>query len=78
MTFSKETQDGLIEIDVPLQRRQLYLISGKSRTEWMHGIKSKNIKGRRLVCTIREFSPEFKDVKNEIGNKIRGIANNFI
>ncbi|CDW82057.1 alpha-ketoglutarate-dependent dioxygenase alkb homolog 4 [Stylonychia lemnae] len=78
MTFTREIHDQLVEIMVPIKRRQLYLISGQSRFDWMHGIKSEHIKGKRVVCTIREFSEEFKHETSEIGNKIRKIACNFI
>jgi len=60
MTFSKNN----IEIEVPIPARSLYIISGSSRNDWMHGIKSKHISGRRLVCTIRELTPEFKEPSN--------------
>jgi alkylated DNA repair dioxygenase AlkB len=41
MTFTK----GNMEIEIPVKRRQLYLISGASRLEWMHGIKAEHITG---------------------------------
>ena len=39
MTFSK----GIVEIEMAVPRRALYLISGKARFEWMHGIKPQHI-----------------------------------
>ncbi len=35
MTFTK----GNVQIEFPVKRRLLYLITGKSRFEWMHGIQ---------------------------------------
>ncbi|TNV76272.1 hypothetical protein FGO68_gene16757 [Halteria grandinella] len=46
MTFTKDN----MEVVFPVKRRQLYLISGKSRLEWMHGIKQEHITGKRMVC----------------------------
>jgi hypothetical protein len=70
ITFSKDS----IEIEFPVKRRQLYLISGKSRFDWMHGIKAEHIHGRRMVCTIRELSPEFNSPASEIGMHLKAIA----
>eukprot|EP00347_Sterkiella_histriomuscorum_P018966 403343479 len=81
MTFQRDSQNQIgqiVEIEVPVKRRMLYIISGKSRFEWMHGIKSEHIKGKRIVCTIREFSDEFKSQDNEDANKIRAIAKTYI
>ena len=70
MTFSKDN----LEIEVPINRRDLYLISGQSRLEWMHGIKGEHIHGKRMVCTIRELSQEFNTPDNELGMKLKQIA----
>ena len=70
MTFSKDN----LEIEVPIKRRDLYLISGKSRLEWMHGIKGEHIHGKRMVCTIRELSQEFNTPDNELGMNLKQIA----
>ena len=43
----------------------------------MHGIKSEHIKGKRMVCTIREFSSEFAATGHPIGDKVRDIAQNY-
>ena len=72
MTFSKDN----VEIIVPVKSRDLYLISGKSRLEWMHGIKAEHINGKRMVVTIRELTPEF--VGTELGQKLTEIAQKFI
>jgi hypothetical protein len=44
----------------------------------MHGIKAEHIKGRRMVCTIRELSPEFNSPDHEVGMKLKEIAKNNI
>ena len=70
MTFSKDN----IEIEVSIPARSLYLMSGSSRNDWMHGIKSKHISGRRLVCTIRELTAEFMEPTCELGLQLRKTA----
>lgn len=72
MTFTKDN----VELEFPVKRRQLYLISGASRLEWMHGIKAEHIKGRRMVCTIRELSKEFN--QQEVGLRLKEVAKNYI
>ncbi len=74
MTFQKD----IVEIEVPVLRRALYLIAGKSRFEWMHGIKAEHITGKRMVCTIRELSEEFNSADCEISLKLKEIAKNYI
>lgn len=74
MTFTKDN----IEIEFPVKRKQLYLISGVSRLEWMHGIKAEHINGKRMVCTIRELSPEFNSPDHEMGMKLKTIAKQYI
>jgi alkylated DNA repair protein alkB family protein 4 len=54
MTFVSPDLETEIEIEVP--RRSIYLISGTSRSNWMHGIKSEHIAERRVVCTLREIA----------------------
>ncbi len=44
---------------VPLPRRSLLIIAGKSRYTWLHAIDRKDIIGRRLSLTMRELSDEF-------------------
>lgn len=65
-----------MEVTVPVKRRDLYLISGKSRLDWMHGIKAEHVHGRRMVATIRELAPGF--LGTELGDKLSAIAKNFI
>jgi hypothetical protein len=77
-TFRKETESEIIEVDVPIHRRSLYLISRASRFQWKHGIKAEHIKGRRIVCTLRELSQEFNQSDNVVGNQLKLIAKNYI
>ncbi|KAG8343377.1 alpha-ketoglutarate-dependent dioxygenase alkB 4-like protein [Trypanosoma vivax] len=37
-------------------RRSFFLLSGESRYNWMHGIRSEDIKSRRISMTFREFA----------------------
>ena len=60
MTFYKTIGKTPIEIEIFVPKRSMYLISGKSRTLWMHGIKQEHIRGRRMVLTLREVASKFK------------------
>ena len=48
-----------VQIQIPIKRRSIYLISRNSRFKWMHGIKQQFIKNRRIVCTLREIGEEY-------------------
>lgn len=49
-----------VSVCVLLPRRSLFILSGKSRYEWMHGIHPDHVKGRRVSITLRELSDEIK------------------
>lgn len=75
MTFSQQCKDAkgkdvLIEIDVVIPRKSLYVMEGKSRYEWKHGIKSECIHERRVSFTLRELSDEFMQEKPELSKEI--------
>jgi len=61
-----------LEIEVPIKAGDVYLMTDKARRLWQHGIKAKHIKGRRLVCTIRELPPDLEET--EIGREILEVA----
>ena len=61
---------GEKQLEVEIPRRCLYLISRESRFDWMHGIKMHHIKGRRMVCTLREIGEEFGRENQEKVHKI--------
>ena len=74
MQFQRADGDERV-IEVPIPRRSLYVMSGKSRNEWQHGIEAKDVDGRRMVVTIRELTDEFKDFeKQPIGQQLTEIA----
>lgn len=53
-------------------------MSGNARFKFKHGIDSKDINDRRLVVTLRELTPEFKDDNNELGKQLREISSLFL
>ena len=76
MTFSKEVEIDtndldnkirvLYEINVPIKKNDVYIMSGSSRYIWKHGIKRESIPSERIVVTLREFEYTFKE-NNSIG-----------
>lgn len=50
-----------IEVNVPLPRRSLVIVSGLARHVWYHSIKRENIVSRRIAVTLRELTPEFQE-----------------
>jgi len=52
-------------VRVPLPRRSAYLINGKVRVDWQHGILAEDITGPRVAITYRELTPEI--TATEIG-----------
>jgi len=78
ITYSKKLSDKIIEIDLHVPPRALYIISGKARFEWMHGIKQENIKKRRLVFTYRELTTEFREEYPELAEKLEEVAKDSV
>ena len=56
---AEEEEDVSIEIEIPVPRFAMYIISRQARFDWLHGIKPEHIKGRRIVCTVREIGEEY-------------------
>lgn len=48
-----------VEVQIRMKRRSLLVLSSAARTKWMHCIKRKDIRGRRVATTWRELSPHF-------------------
>ena len=73
MTFSIELKilnlDFLFELNIPINVNSLYLMSGSSRYNWKHGVKSENIKTDRIVLTLREFDEKFYQDNKHILNQ---------
>lgn len=55
------TNDSLrnVEVQVPLPRRSLIVVSKDARNVWKHSIHRHHISGKRLAITLRELTPEF-------------------
>ena len=81
LTLSKppSLEKPVEEVQIPLIRRSLLVLSGAARYEWMHAIKRGDIKGRRIAMTFRNLSDEIlNDSKNrEIINELNVISSCF-
>lgn len=55
--FTLVNSEG-VPVSAMLPRRCFFMLSGKSRYEWMHGLDPLNVKGRRVSITLRELSDE--------------------
>jgi len=80
LTLSKSSlEQPLEEVQIPLLRRSLLVLSGDARYEWMHAIKRDDIGGRRIAMTFRNLSEEIlNDAKNkEIIKQIHLISSGF-
>ena len=64
MTYTKP-KDASLVLQVPIPRRSLYLMSESSRNDWQHGIFAEDIRGDRLVVTVRELTEEFMDFEKQ-------------
>lgn len=49
-----------VSVCVLLPRRSFFILSGKSRYDWMHGIHPDHVRGRRISITLRELSDEIR------------------
>lgn len=67
-----------VSVNVVLPRRSLFMMSGKSRYEWMHGINPCYIKGRRVSITMRELSDEINLQDPEMCEGILRAAKTFV
>lgn len=67
--FTFVSSEGLC-VTALLPRRSFFIMSGKSRYEWMHGIRPGSFKGRRISITFRELSDEVKNTYPDICESI--------
>ena len=78
MTF-KQPADPSVEVQIPLPRRSVYVMSGNARMLWQHGIQKGHVQGRRLVVTVRELTEEFMKFDQEpTGKVLMELASNLI
>lgn len=76
MTFVTKS---LSVVDVPLPRRAMFILSGTSRYEALHGIRGEHITSRRISITIRELSQEWlSEGDPELVSQIRTIFSTWI
>lgn len=70
-----------VEVRIRMRRRTLLVLSADARTKWLHCIKRKDIRGRRIATTWREFSPEFLPggtAFEPVGREVLSIASKYI
>jgi alkylated DNA repair protein alkB family protein 4 len=64
ITFSIDLFENnkTIEINIPVNKNDLYIMSSKSRYIWSHSIKKENIiEEERMVLTFREFEKDYEE-----------------
>lgn len=69
----------LVEVQIPLVRRSLLVLSGDARYKWLHAIKRHDIQGRRIAMTIRNLSEEIlrDDTSTDTVKQIQQISRSF-
>lgn len=77
VVFSLVNSEG-VGVNAVLPRRCFFMMSGKSRYEWMHGIHPCHIRGRRVSITFRELSDEIILQRPEICESILNAAKTFV
>ncbi|KAH9582115.1 hypothetical protein LSM04_005326 [Trypanosoma melophagium] len=74
MTFVNSEEKA---VDLYLVRGAFFLLSDKSRYNWMHGIRLNNIKNRRISITFRELSENI-DMSSEVVKYIKEMSLKFV
>jgi alkylated DNA repair protein alkB family protein 4 len=59
-TFSLEIDKVILEINLPIDANDAYVMTGSSRYIWKHSIKRENITDERVAITLREYESQFK------------------
>lgn len=70
-----------VEVQVRMKRRSLLVLSSDARTKWMHCIKRKDVRGRRVATTWRELSAHFLpggDSYESEGRALLSIGCNYV
>eukprot|EP00758_Cryptobia_borreli_P009661 Tbor_TRINITY_DN5500_c0_g1::TRINITY_DN5500_c0_g1_i1::g.12831::m.12831/K10766/ALKBH4; alkylated DNA repair protein alkB homolog 4 len=66
-------------VDVVLKPRSLFVMSGPSRYEWLHGIRAGRASGRRVSVTTRELSVEFEHSADpETLKLVRDLSSTYV
>lgn len=68
-----------VEIQIPMPRKSLLLLSKDARYSWLHSIQRRHIQDDRYAMTLRNLSKEFSEngPQWEIGKTLIDIANTF-
>ena len=72
------SQNGEIEVDVPMPPRSLLVMSGDARYLWKHSIRRSEITERRLCITIRELSSEFVASNEQLAEELFNISKVYL
>ncbi|GBM82513.1 Alpha-ketoglutarate-dependent dioxygenase alkB 4 [Araneus ventricosus] len=77
--YRRNSNEALVEIQVELPPRSLFILAGCSRCNWLHGIKRQAITSRRLAMTFRELAEDFLDGGNEkkLGDELLELGRTF-
>lgn len=59
-------------VRVPLPRRSAYVMTGRARYDWQHGIFAEDIDESRVALTYRELTPEL--VATDLGREALAMA----
>lgn len=66
-----------ISVRIPQPARSLVVIYGSARYQWLHCVLRRDIKERRVCIALREFTKQFLDPKEPIGQTILTAASNY-
>ena len=64
-------------VRIPQPARSLVVIYGSARYQWLHSILRRDIKERRVCIALREFTKQYLNPENEVGQNILKVAANY-
>ena len=86
LTYPRATGDADaalldVEIQIPMKRRSLLVLSSDARSKWMHCIRRRDVRGRRIATTWRELTPEFLPGGpryEDVGRELLAIGSSYV
>lgn len=64
-------------VRIPQPARSLVVIYGSARYQWLHCVLRRDIKERRVCIALREFTKQYLDPNDVIGQTILQAASNY-
>ncbi|KAK4036121.1 hypothetical protein OUZ56_028186 [Daphnia magna] len=64
-------------VRIPQPARSLVVIYGSARYQWLHCVLRRDIKERRVCIALREFTKQFLDPNDSMGQAILKTASNY-